>query len=206
MLIVGLTGSIGMGKSTAAARFRAHGIPVSDADQIVHDLYERELVPAIESAFPGSTSGGRVDRPTLARSLAGDREGFRKLEGLVHPMVRQRQKAFLAAALHDGHAMAVLEIPLLFETGGHERVDVTVVMSAPPDVQARRVLERPGMTREALAVLLARQMPDADKRARADFVVDTDRPVAETAAAIDQIIASLEDREGLAYHRCWADA
>jgi dephospho-CoA kinase len=175
MLIVGLTGSIGMGKSTVAARFREHGIAVCDADAEVHELYEGAAVPAIEAAFPGTTEGGKVDRQRLARALIDNPAEFRRLEAIVHPMVLAAERAFLQAEAARGAAMAVLEIPLLLETGGEKRVDVVVVVSAPPDKQRERVMQRPGMTVEKLAQVLARQMPDADKRARADFVVDTDR-------------------------------
>jgi dephospho-CoA kinase len=204
MLIVGLTGSIGMGKSTVAARFRSHGVAVCDADAEVHKLYEGAAVPAIEAAFPGTTEGGKVDRQRLARSLIENPAGFKRLEAIVHPMVLAAERAFLHAEAGKGAPMAVLEIPLLLETGGDQRVDVVVVVSAPADRQHERVMQRPGMTAEKLAQVLARQMPDAEKRARADFVVDTGGTFAATEAQVDNIIESLKGREGTAFVTAWA--
>jgi len=204
MLIVGLTGSIGMGKSTVAARFRAHGIAVCDADAEVHRLYEGPAVPAIEAAFPGTTEGGKVDRQRLAAALMKDPTGFQRLEAIVHPMVLAAERAFLHAEAARGAAMAVLEIPLLLETGGEKRVDVVVVVSAPADKQRERVMQRPEMTFEKLEQVLARQMPDADKRARAEFVVDTGGTLEETYAQVDRIVESLKGREGKAFVEAWA--
>jgi dephospho-CoA kinase len=204
MLIVGLTGSIGMGKSTIAARFREHGIAVCDADAAVHKLYEGAAVPAIEAAFPGTTEGGKVDRQRLASALMGSPAGFMRLEAIVHPMVLAAERAFLHAEAAKGAALAVLEIPLLLETGGAARVDVVVVASAPADKQRERVMQRFGMTAEKLAQVLARQMPDAEKRARADFVVDTGGTFAETEAQVDTIVESLKGREGTAFVTAWA--
>jgi dephospho-CoA kinase len=204
MLIIGLTGSIGMGKSTVAARFREHGIAVCDADAEVHKLYEGAAVAAIEAAFPGTTEGGKVDRQKLARALIDSPAEFRRLEAIVHPMVLAAERAFLHAEAARGAAMAVLEVPLLLETGGEKRVDVMVVVSAPADKQRERVMQRPGMTAEKLAQVLARQMPDAGKRARADFVVDTGGTFAETEAQVDNIIESLRGREGTALVTAWA--
>jgi dephospho-CoA kinase len=204
MLIVGLTGSIGMGKSTAAARFRSHGIAVCDADAEVHKLYEGAAVPAIEAAFPGTTEGGKVDRQRLAKALIDDPAGFKRLEAIVHPMVLAAERAFLQTEAAKGAPMAVLEIPLLLETGGEQRVDVVVVVSAPADKQRERVMQRPGMTGEKLAQILVRQMPDAAKRARADFVVDTGGTLAESEAQVDTIVESLKGREGTAFVAAWA--
>jgi dephospho-CoA kinase len=204
MLIVGLTGSIGMGKSTVAAHFRGHGIAVCDADAEVHKLYEGAAVPAIEAAFPGTTEGGKVDRQRLAQSLIDNPAGFKRLESIVHPMVLAAERAFLHAEAGKGAPMAVLEIPLLLETGGEQRVDVVVVVSAPADTQRERVMRRPGMTAQKLAQVLARQMPDAEKRARADFVVDTGGTFAETEAQVDNIIESLRGQEGTAFVTAWA--
>jgi dephospho-CoA kinase len=191
MLVVGLTGSIGMGKSTAAARLRARGVAVFDADAEVHRLYEGAAVSHIEQAFPGTTVDGRVDRERLSRALARDRTGFERLEAIVHPMVRAAEKAFLEERKSAGDAIAVLEIPLLYETGRDKDMDAVIVVSAAPEVQHRRVLERPGMTAAKLDRLLARQIPDAEKRRRADFVVDTNGTIAETEAQIDAIIRRL---------------
>jgi dephospho-CoA kinase len=204
MLIVGLTGSIGMGKSTVAARFGSHGIAVCDADAEVHRLYEGLAVPLIEAAFPGTTGNGRVDRQRLAQALMADPEGFRRLEAIVHPLVVAAERAFLHAEAAKGAAVAVLEIPLLLETGGEARVDLVVVCSAPPEKQRERVLKRPNMTPARLDQVLARQMPDAEKRARADFVVDTGGTFAETDAQVDNIVESLKGRKGAAFAKAWA--
>lgn len=205
MLIIGLTGSIGMGKSTAAERFRAHGIAVFDADAEVHALYrDGAAVAQIEAAFPGVTRHGSVDREKLLAALLAERDGFARLEAIVHPLVRERERAFLQREHDRGAQLAVLEIPLLFETGGNALVDVTVVLSAPADVQRARVLARPGMTEAKLAEMLGRQLPDAQKRAGADFVVDTSGSIPETGAEIDKLIAQLSNRTGGAYHRHWA--
>jgi len=204
MLLIGLTGSIGMGKSTAAARFRANGIAVIDADAEVHKLYKGAAVVPIEAAFPGTTGPEGVDRPKLAAQLLADPSGFKRLEAIVHPMVHAAEKALLKVEHQRGADMAVLEIPLLFEGGGDARVDVTVVVSAPADQQRARVLARPGMTVEKLEQILSRQVPDAEKRRRADFVVDTGGMIAETEVQIDKIVAMLRGRDGTAYGRYWA--
>lgn len=202
-LVIGLTGSVGMGKSTVAARLKALGIPVCDADAEVHALYEGAAVAPIERAFPGTTANGRVDRQRLSQSLLADPSGFKRLEEIVHPLVQAAERAFLHRAAAGGAAMAVLEIPLLFETGGDARCDVTLVVSAPADVQRARVLARPGMTPEKLAAILSRQMPDDEKRRRADFVVDTGTTLAATEAEVDAIIGLLRDRSGTAFARHW---
>jgi dephospho-CoA kinase len=204
MLIVGLTGSIGMGKSTVAARFRSHGIAVCDADAEVHKLYEGAAVPAIEAAFPGTTRDDKVDRQRLAAALLADPAGFKRLEAIVHPLVLDAERAFLREQAANGAGIAVLEIPLLLETAGERRVDVVVVVSAPAEKQRERVLERPNMTPEKLDQMLARQTPDAEKRARADFVVDTGGTLDETDAQVDNIVESLRGRDGTAYGRAWA--
>lgn len=205
MLIVGLTGSIGMGKSTVAARFRALGIGVLDADAVVHGLYCGRAVPAISAAFPGvTTDDGTIDRPALAAGLAQDPDGFRKLEAIVHPLVREAERAFLAVEAERNARIAVLEIPLLFETGGDRLVDTVVVVSASADAQRRRVLERPGMTAARFDQIVARQMPDADKRRRAEFVVDTNGSFADTEAQVDTVVRRLGGRSGDAYHRHWS--
>jgi len=203
MLIIGLTGSIGMGKSTAAERFRHHGITVIDADAEVHKLYAGAAVGPIEAAFPGTTRAGSVDRAALSAALMRDPAGWKKLEAIVHPLVQQAEKNILQVEYRRGAAMAVLEIPLLFETGGDARVDVTVVVSANAEEQRRRVLARPGMTAEKLAAIVARQMPDDEKRRRADFVVDTSGTIAESQAQVDAIVAHLAGRQGTAYAQHW---
>jgi dephospho-CoA kinase len=175
MFILGLTGSVGMGKSATAKFFAEEGVPVHDADAVVHQLYEGEATPLIEAAFPGTTSGTRVDRDRLAKHVIGDAEAIRTLEAIVHPLVAAARDRFLAEAERSGTSVAVLDIPLLYETGGDKRCDAVVVVSAPPDVQRARVFERPGMTEQKFAVILSRQMPDEEKRRLADFVVDTSR-------------------------------
>ncbi len=199
MLIVGLTGSMGMGKSTAAKVFADHGIPVFDADAAVHDLYSNELVAPLAQAFPGAVVNGVVDRKALARLIADDDQALARLEKLVHPLVQRREWEFLRQAHQAGAAMAVLEIPLLFEVGSDKNVDVVLVMTAPPEVQRARVFKRPGMTEAKFQRLMARQMPDAEKRARADIVVDSSGSLAETQAQIERIIAGLEGRQGQAF-------
>lgn len=204
MLVVGLTGSIGMGKSTAAERFRARGIAVFDADAAVHALYAGAAAPLIEAAFPGTTAGGKVERARLADAVLEDPEAFRRLEGIIHPLVEAEERVFLRREAARGAEMAVLEIPLLYETGRDAHVDAVVVVSASAVTQRGRVLKRPAMTPEKLDGLLARQLSDAEKRRRADFVVDTEVPMAESAARLDAIIAELGGRKGRAYHRHWA--
>lgn len=173
MFILGLTGSIGMGKTTTAGFFAEAGVPVHDADAAVHRLYEGAAVPAIEAAFPGTTTNGKVDRAKLAERVLGDAAALRRLEAIVHPLVRQAEARFLAEAERQGAPVAVLDIPLLFETRGDERVDAVVTVTAPADMQRARLMARPGLTEEKLEALIANQLPDAEKRRRADFVVDT---------------------------------
>ena len=204
MLVVGLTGSIGMGKSTLAAHLRGLGIPVFDADAEVHRLYTGEAVPLIEAAFPGTTDNGAVNRQKLSAALARDPEGFKRLNAIVHPLVRESERDFLARAQEGGAELAVLEIPLLFETGGDALVDAVILASAAPDVQRRRVLERPGMTSEKLDLILARQLPDAQKRARAQFVVDTGKAVTESLADLDTILSQMTIRSAKAWAEHWA--
>lgn len=206
MLIIGLTGSIGMGKSTVAKRFAANGIAVCDADAEVHKLYEAggAAVGPIEAAFPGVTGPAGVERPKLAAALLADPSGFKRLEAIVHPLVFAAERAFLQAEAARGVDMAVLEIPLLLEGGGEKRVDVVVVVSAPAHLQRQRVLERPGMTAEKFEQILSRQVPDAEKRARADFVIDTGATIPETEAEVDRVVAALRGRAGTAFERYWA--
>lgn len=174
MRIIGLTGSIGMGKTTTAGFFRAAGIPVHDADAAVHRLYNGPAAATVEAAFPGTAPDGVVDRDRLAEVVLDDSRALKRLEAIVHPLVREAERAFLEAAAEAGAPMAVLEIPLLFETGGDNRCDAIVVVTAKPETQRQRVLKRPGMSEDRLNALLARQMPDAEKRRRAHFLVITD--------------------------------
>jgi dephospho-CoA kinase len=201
MLVIGLTGSIGMGKSAAAAHFRARGVPVCDADAEVHRLYEGEAVPAIAAAFPGAVREGKVDRALLAQEVAGSPQKLKQLETIVHPMVVKAELDFLRAQEKRGAKLAVLEIPLLFETDARSRVDVSVVVSAPEEVQRARVLARPGMGPAKLEALLKRQLSDAEKRARADYVVDTGTSHADMERQIDKILDSLRGREGRVMER-----
>jgi dephospho-CoA kinase len=194
-LIVGLTGSIGMGKSTVAAMFAERGVPVFDADAAVHRLQGPggRLVAAIESLHPGTTGPDGVDRAKLSAAVLDNPDALRALEELVHPAVGEDRAAFLRH--HAESPLIVFDIPLLFETGGEKKVDKTVVVSAAPEVQRARVLARPGMSESKFAAILARQLPDAEKRARADFVIATDVPLAETRAAIIALIACLSRDE-----------
>jgi len=191
MFILGLTGSLGMGKSTTTKFFAEAGVPVHDADAVVHRLYEAEAVPLIETAFPGTTAGGKVDRDKLAQRVLNDTAAIEKLEAIVHPLVRSSEKRFLADAERNGAAVAVLDIPLLFETGGEKRCDAVVVVSAPAAVQRARVLARPGMTEQKFAAILAKQMADAEKRTRADFVVDTSKGFDAARAQVRDILARI---------------
>ncbi len=203
MLIVGLTGSIGMGKSTVAQRFVDKGVAVCDADAVVHALYRGEAVAPIDAAFPGVVEGGVVDRAALGQCLLAAPERFRELEAIVHPLVHKKEREFLRDQSAAHAAVAVLEIPLLFEGNGDARVDVSVVVSASADIQKQRVLARAGMTEEKFASILARQVPDADKRRRADFIVDTGQDLVRTYDEVDDIIAALSVRKGSAYQRYW---
>ncbi len=193
MITLGLTGSIAMGKSTAAKIFASQGVPVFDSDAEVHRLYEKggEAVAGVAALFPKSVKDGAVDRSVLAKLVLDDPPALQRLQAAVHPLVQKSQQAFLEACRSQGQEIVVLDIPLLFESGGEAQLDRIVVVSAPPEIQKRRALQRPGMTPEKLASILARQTPDAEKRAKADFVIDTSRELAHTRAQINNIIASL---------------
>jgi dephospho-CoA kinase len=191
MIVIGLTGSIGMGKSTTAGMFRASGIPVNDSDAVVHDLYRTEAVEPVGAAFPGTIRDGMIDRVELSRQLAGRPDGFRLLETIVHPLVRQRERLFIETQLDAAADMVVLDIPLLFETGGENRVDVIVVVTCDAQIQRERVLGRPGMNEEKFGLILSRQMPDSEKRKRADFLVDTGNGLDAANSRVRQIIGLL---------------
>ena len=191
MFILGLTGSLGMGKSTTAGFFAEAGVPVHDADAVVHRLYEGEAVAAIAAAFPGTTTNGKVDRAKLAARVLDDRDALRRLEAIVHPLVRAAEARFLADARARGAEVVLLDIPLLLETASDQRVDAIVVASAPSAVQRQRVLERPGMTQEKFDALLARQIPDSEKRRRGDFVVDTSRGFDAARAQVREILRAV---------------
>jgi dephospho-CoA kinase len=191
MFILGLTGSLGMGKSTTAGFFAEAGVPVHDADAVVHRLYEGEAAAAIEAAFPGTAAAGKVDRNKLAARVLDDPQALRRLEAIVHPLVRQAEARFLADARAHGAEVVVLDIPLLFETASDQRTDAVVVVSAPAGTQRQRVLARAGMTPDKLDALLARQMADSEKRARADFVVDTSRGPDAARAQVQEILRAV---------------
>lgn len=199
MFLLGLTGSIGMGKTATAMMFAERGVPVYDADDAVHRLYAGDAVVAIAEAFPDAVVDGRVDRARLSPLVVGNSAALQKLESIVHPMVRESEAAFLRQAAGSGARLAVLEIPLLLESGAERRVDAVAVVSAPAEVQRERVLSRPGMTTEKFQAILDRQMPDADKRKRAHFVVDTGTDLAETEKQVDDIVRALAARPGRAY-------
>ncbi|MBZ9870974.1 dephospho-CoA kinase [Mesorhizobium sp. BR1-1-9] len=191
MIVLGLTGSIGMGKSTTAKMFADAGVPVHDSDETVHRLYAGKAAPLVEAAFPGTTGAGGVDRAKLGARVLGDAAALKRLEAIIHPLVRADADAFLARNRAAGAPLAVLDIPLLFETGGRDRVDRVVVVTAPAEVQRQRVLARPGMSEEKLASILASQVPDAQKRRRADFVIDTSQGLDAARAEVAEIIAKV---------------
>ncbi len=191
MRILGLTGSIGMGKSTTAKLFAEAGVPVYDADAAVHKIYEGEAAPAIEAAFPGTTVDGKVDRAKLSAKVVHDPAAIKQLEQIVHPMLGASRKKFLDEAERAGASVVVMDIPLLYETGGEKRVDAVVVVSTDPVSQRERILARGTMTNEALDAILARQLPDAEKRKRADFVVDTSHGLDPVRTAISDILAEV---------------
>jgi dephospho-CoA kinase len=191
MLILGLTGSIGMGKSTTAKLFAEAGVPVYDADAAVHQIYEGEAAPAIEAAFPGTTVDGKVDRARLSARVLHNPAAIKQLEQIVHPMLGASRKKFLDDAEQSGAPVAVVDVPLLYETGGEKRVDAVVVVTTTPEAQRERILARDNMTNEKLDAILARQLPDAEKRKRADFVVDTSHGLDPVRAAIRDILAEI---------------
>ncbi len=194
MIKAGLTGSIGMGKSTTAEMFRDAGIPVYDADATVHALYEGEATPLIEEAFPGTTHNGKVDRALLSKHVVGNADAMKKLEMIVHPLVHAKEQEFLKSAQSNGAPIVVLDIPLLFETGGRSRVDIVIVVSANAEEQRRRVLAREGMTEEKFEAILARQVPDREKREKADFIIDTDQGFDHARDQVTKIIAELSQK------------
>lgn len=188
MLLLGLTGSIGMGKSTTAKLFQEAGVPVYDADATVHKVYEGEATAAVEAAFPGSTANGKVDRQKLSGMVVNNPDAMKRLETVVHPMLRSHQLKFLEDAEKSGAPVAVLDVPLLYETGGEHRVDAVVVVTTTPEIQRERILARENMTPDKLDAILARQLPDAEKRKRADFVVDTSHGLDPVRQRIGEIL------------------
>jgi dephospho-CoA kinase len=191
MRVLGLTGSIGMGKSTTAKLFMEAGVPVYDADATVHMIYEGEAAPLIEAAFPGTTDNGKVDRAKLSAQVVHDAAAMKKLEQIVHPLLGVYHKKFLDDAEQSGAPVAVVDVPLLYETSGEKRVDAVVVVSTNPEQQRQRILARENMTAEKLDAILARQLPDAEKRKRADFVVDTSHGLDPVRARIRDILAEV---------------
>lgn len=194
MIRLGLTGSIAMGKSATAKMFAEAGVPVHDADAAVHALYAGRAVPLIEAAFPGTTADGKVDRTRLGEAVLGKPEAIARLEAIIHPLVHEEEANFLARARTEGRRMVVLDIPLLFETGGERRMDAVVVVSAPAEVQRERALARSGMTVQRLDAILARQMPDADKRRRAHFIIETNSGLEPARRAVHSIIRALSGK------------
>lgn len=191
MIILGLTGSIGMGKSTTAAMFREEGVPVHDSDATVHRLYSGKAVPLIGQAFPGTVVDGVVDRTKLAAAVLNNPSELKRLETIIHPLVRAESEAFLQAHRDTGTPVVVLDIPLLFETHGEDRVHKIVVVSAEPGIQRDRVLSRPGMTEDKFASILAKQLPDAEKRRRADYVIDTGQGLEAARVAVHSILEDI---------------
>ena len=189
--ILCLTGSLGMGKSRTAQFFAEAGVPVHDADAVVHALYEGEAVAAIEQAFPGATAAGKVDRAKLAAMVVGDDAALARLEAIVHPLVGAARERFLAAAQAQGAPVVLLDVPLLFETAGERGCDAVVVVSAAPELQRRRAFERPGMSEEKFAALLGKQMPDEEKRRRADFVLDSSQGFDHARAQVRDILRAV---------------
>ncbi len=190
MIVLGLTGSIGMGKSTTAKLFAEAGVPVYDADATVHKIYEGEAAPLIEAAFPGTTENGKVDRQKLSARVVHDADAMKQLETIVHPLLRSHHQKFLEDSEHSGAPVAVVDVPLLYETGGEKRVDAVVVVTTAAEIQRERILARPNMDAAKLEAILARQMPDAEKRKRADFVVDTSHGLEPVRTSIRDILAA----------------
>ncbi|WP_422041090.1 dephospho-CoA kinase [Roseibium sp.] len=195
MIRIGLTGSIGMGKSTTAEMFAARGVPVHDADACVHALYEGRAVPLIGDAFPGTIVDGRVDRTRLSKQVLGNPEAMKRLEEIVHPLVREEEQTFLDLARLDGHSVVLMDIPLLFETGGEDRVDVVVVVTADADIQSARVLSRDGMSEERFQAILQKQVPDAEKRKRADYLIDTGLGLEAADKRVGDILEQIRNRQ-----------
>ncbi|UZF91208.1 dephospho-CoA kinase [Bosea sp. NBC_00550] len=194
--VLGLTGSIGMGKSTTAGLFVERGVPLHDADAAVHRLHRGRAASPIEAAFPGTVIDGAVDRAKLGAAVLGNPEALRRLEAIIHPLVREEEEAFVARCRREGVGLAIIDVPLLLETGGEERCDAVLVVTAPAEVQRERVLARPGMSAEKLAAILSRQMPDAEKRRHAHFLVDTSHGLVAAGREVGSILKALAGRPG----------
>lgn len=197
VLVLGLTGSAAMGKSTVDRMFAEAGVPVFDADAVVHTLYRGDAVAAVEAAFPGTTAGGAVDRDRLRERVIGNEAAMAQLEAIIHPLVAAEEKGFRARMAAAGYRIVLIDIPLLFETGSESRADVVIVVSAPAALQRERMLKRPGMTEARMAAMLARQLPDAEKRRRAHFVIDTAGALAETRAQVAALLRAVAGRGGV---------
>ncbi|PVE53050.1 dephospho-CoA kinase [Rhizobium rhizogenes] len=195
MIVIGLTGSIGMGKTTTAKLFAEEGVPVCDSDAVVHDLYQNEAVGPIANIFPDAVKDGAVDRDRLSKILRENPAQFQALENIVHPLVRAKQDAFVEAQRRNGERFALLDIPLLFETKAEARVDAVVVVSCAAEIQRQRVLSRPGMTEEKFQMILARQMPDGEKRKIADFLIDTGRGIEDARTQVRAVLDALQKRK-----------
>jgi len=193
MIVLGLTGSIGTGKTTTAAMFRDRGVPVYDADATVHDLYTKEAVQPVAARFPEALADGVIDRKILSSLLAQSPARFAELEAIIHPLVRARETAFLDAERRNGSPLVLLDIPLLYETGGEARIDKVVVVTCDAEIQRQRVLARPGMTEEKFQLILSRQMPDAEKRKRADFLIDTGKGLEAARKQVEEVIRTIMD-------------
>lgn len=193
MIVLGLTGSIGTGKTTTAAMFRDRGVPVYDADAAVHDLYTKEAVQPVAARFPEALADGVIDRKILSSLLAQSPARFAELEAIIHPLVRARETAFLDAERRNGSPLVLLDIPLLYETGGEARIDKVVVVTCDAEIQRQRVLARPGMTEEKFQLILSRQMPDAEKRKRADFLIDTGKGLEAARKQVEEVIRTIMD-------------
>lgn len=198
MIVLGLTGSIGMGKTTIGGMFVNRGVPLISADEIVHNIYAGRAAPLIEAAFPGSVIEGVVDRDVLSRFVLGNDNAMKRLEAIVHPLVHEEREKFVESARQDGARLVILDIPLLFETGGDASVDRILVVTCDEAVQRERVLARPGMTEEKFEAIKSRQTPDAEKRRRADYIIDTSGTFADSEAQVDKVLAELlaEDTDG----------
>jgi len=195
MIVIGLTGSIGMGKTTTAKLFAEEGVPVCDSDAVVHDLYQNEAVAPIANIFPDAVRDGTVDRNRLSKILRENPAQFPALENIVHPLVRAKQDAFVEAQRRNGERFALLDIPLLFETKAEARVDAVVVVSCAAEIQRQRVLSRPAMTEEKFQMILGRQMPDGEKRKKADFLIDTGRGIEDARTQVRAVLDALQERK-----------
>lgn len=203
MLIIGLTGSIAMGKSTVANLIAQHNVPIISADDIVHELYRGKAIPLIEATFPGCTNETEVDRQKLMQSLNNDKAGFKKLESIIHPLVRREEWLFIKTQKQAKTKLVIIEIPLLYETGADKLMDAVILVSASGETQKQRALDRPTMTEEKFEALLAKQMPDTEKRAKADFIINTDKTLEETASDVEAVINQINEDTTAKAYKIW---